>query len=149
MDAEGLPEDCARCKLLDREERVVCHGRDDNHGDLHPRWIAELAGSEIPAIENRHHEVQDDQVGLPLVKHDEPVVPVGCLPGLVALVGEELRDQFPDRGVILNDEDSLGSVHARQDSAPEGAVAIARSAHRCHEAVIARRGVWNPSVGEA
>ena len=101
-------------RLLDEVKDALAHrlhgrvdgalSRDDDHGRIR-RFLAQRAG-ERQAVELRHHQVADDDVGVPLGSDLQGVVAVARLLHVVAPALEQLGKDFARRSVVVHDEDA-------------------------------------------
>jgi hypothetical protein len=67
--------------------------------------------ADLDAIEPRHHDVEQDQVGKLIARGDQRLLAVGCGDDLVALAGEPGLDDLDVGRVVVDDEDAWGSSH--------------------------------------
>ena len=89
---------------------------DRNHRDLHERHdpLADLAKG--PAIDDRHHEIEEDHRG-PIresAKQVQGSLPISRPYGSEPLAFQEVLDRCPDVGVIVDHQHQRTFVHGRR-----------------------------------
>src|SRR6266542_5459423 len=97
-------------RLRDEGDRVdvgaPAEGGDDDDRDVADGRIELLLGPELPAVHDRHHEIEQDDVGVLAASRGQGLATVGRRADLVALDLEDLRERLADSGVVLHDEHS-------------------------------------------
>ena len=80
--------------------------RDDQHGNGREAGIPLLLDPELPAVHDRHHEIEEDGVGaLSGPKMLQRLEPVRAGARVVALVAEKSEERLPNVRVVFDDED--------------------------------------------
>ncbi len=70
--------------------------------------LAVVDADELIAVHLRHHNVEQDQVGLLVARHVERFASVGCYDDAEALLGQVISHQRANTGFVIDDEDGLG-----------------------------------------
>jgi PHP domain len=103
-EVEGFDEVVVSPQLepLDAIADLVAGAEDDDS----PRAVTGQRATEIPTVDARHHQVEDDEMWLEVVNHSETGVPVGGGANVEALVAETERDEVGDALLVIDDEDA-------------------------------------------
>src|SRR5688572_24860142 len=110
--ADRLP-DIAPCSELPRLLTYIPVRRDDDHRNRGEAGVLGLGRTELRAVHDRHHEVQEDEAGMkPVTKPVERLPAVfGARHGITFIL-QDVAQTFRDIGVIIDDQ------HARHECAP-------------------------------
>ena len=88
---------------------VLPTGRDHSHRNRAQLWVAELVLSEVGAVHDRHHEVEQNGTRTTVRSEQvESFPPVGDPDGTMTLVREQLAEALTDRLIVIYDEDESG-----------------------------------------
>ena len=79
---------------------------DHDHGDVLGVRVLLEAAADLPAVELRDHDVEQDQVGVDLARLLEGVGAGGGDDDVVTLLGEVVADQVGDVALVFDDEDA-------------------------------------------
>src|SRR5438093_227175 len=79
---------------------------DHDHGDVLGVRVLLEAAADLPAVELRDHDVEQDQVGVDLARLLEGVGAGGGDDDVVTLLGEIVADQVGDVALVFDDEDA-------------------------------------------
>src|SRR5882672_1614237 len=103
---EGLLEEVVGA-LLDRLDRGgdVAVPRDHQHGRV--RVLGAHGLQDLQPVHARHLDVEEDRVGVLAAQHLDPGLPGPGLEALVSLVLEDHAQRFPDRLLVVDEQDLL------------------------------------------
>src|SRR5581483_11949230 len=106
VEYERLRHEVDRPELQRLLRRVSIRSDDDDRDPGQAR-VAQLTGTEVPTVQDRHEEIEEDEAE-PLggVEHAQRGLAVLGLDDAVALALEERRDRAPETLVVLDDEDA-------------------------------------------
>src|SRR5262249_3586240 len=85
---------------------------------------------ELHAVEIRHHDVADDEVGAELLELEEAIEPIAGDGDLEAVSGELLEDQGLHRRLVFEDEDASTAPFDRRAHRPPPSSGRASSTRR-------------------
>ncbi len=109
--AEGLGDVIVGAQLQPQHLVVLIQpgGQDDDGCLLLPGWggLAPVSAHEIVAAHLRHHQVQHDQVGLLMPRHEQRLAPVAGGSHLEALLYQVRLEQRAQLGFIIHHQDFL------------------------------------------
>ena len=108
-ELEGLDEVVVGAELeaLDAIAGLVAGAEDDDPA----RAIAGQRAAELPAVDARHHQVENDEMRLELVDDAKRDVPVGSGAHVEALMAQSERDEVGDALLVIDDEDAGRLTH--------------------------------------
>jgi PAS domain S-box-containing protein len=96
----------------------VAGGRDDRHRQVGQLPIAFDLGQELPAVHDRHEQVEQDRARADLVGHLEGFAAVASRDDVEAFQLEELAHRLPDGLVVLDYQDAAHAKIVSLDAAP-------------------------------
>ncbi len=140
VEGEGFDEVVvgAGFQAVDAFADGVEGGQDEDGGAV--AHGAQLA-ADAEAVEDGHHDVEDDGVGLPGGDLGEGGEAVRGAPYVVSLDGESVFDGCPDLGVVVDDEDAPAAARAVW---AVWAVCAVRGAHGAHGGTACQRLLREP-----
>ena len=91
-------------------------GRGDDNRNAFAQLIAATGGEELPAVHDRHHQIQDDRVRRRFAHDIQRDRAICGRVHRVALIGQSIGNRGPDDLVILDDKNPLriGCRHGRR-----------------------------------
>src|SRR6266540_6199552 len=93
----------------------VTPGCDEDHGNLREVGVALLKHPELPAVDDRHREIEQDHVrAVSLLQAVDRLEAVAGAQEIVSFVHENLRERLAQGRVVLDDEDLLAHLSSRR-----------------------------------
>jgi len=102
---------------LQADDAVDFLGARGEHDDRQARAGAQVAAQREAAVAGQH-EVEHHDVGRAAFEHAPHLAPVGRERDAKTVALQVLAEQLADLGVVVDDQDVIGSLHRRASSAP-------------------------------
>src|SRR6266536_2764814 len=93
----------------------VTPGGDENHGNLREVGVALLKHPKLPAVDDRHRQIEQDHVrAVPLLQTVDRLEAVAGAQEVVSFVDEDLPERLEQGRVVFDDEDLLAHLSSRR-----------------------------------